>query len=214
VSGPRVVLADADRLTRAGVRAALAEGGFTPVAEVEDADAAVAAVREHRPDLSLIATALPGGGIDAARVITAESPTAAVVLLATRPSAEEVLAAVLAGASGYLPPNMRRERLAPALRAVLDGEVALPRRHTREVLDALRGHDGRRASVAARSRAPLTDREWQVLDLLSTGASSAQAAHRLRISEVTVRRHVSTAVEKLGVTDRAAALQVVRRSST
>jgi len=81
--------------------------------------------------------------------------------------------------------------------------VALPRRHTQHLLDALRGRDVRRAAVSARADSPITDREWEVVQLLADGASTAEVAHQLRISAVTVRRHASSVQRKLGVADRA-----------
>ena len=93
------------------------------------------------------------------------------------------------------------------------GEVALPRQYTERLLDELRGREIDRARVAAHANAALTDREWDVLRLLGEGASTAQMAQRLGISEVTVRRHVSSVVAKLGVSDRAGAAGVLHRSA-
>jgi DNA-binding NarL/FixJ family response regulator len=89
------------------------------------------------------------------------------------------------------------------LRGVLAGEAALPRRHTPHVLEALRGRDVRRATVGDRTHRFITDRQWEILDLLVEGRSTAEMARHLGISEVTARRHVSSVLPKLGVTDRA-----------
>jgi DNA-binding NarL/FixJ family response regulator len=213
VSAPRVLLADADELMLARLRLALTAAGFEVVGEVASAEAAVEAAGSEAPALVLVSSRLPGGGIDAVRRIAALWPSIELVVLADRPSGDELLDAVLAGASGYLAPEMRSERLAPALHAVLAGEVALPRRHTRRVLDELRGRSWRREVIAARASAPVTGREWEVLDLLVDGASSSQIARRLGISEVTVRRHASTVVAKLGLPDRAAAVRLMAERS-
>jgi DNA-binding NarL/FixJ family response regulator len=93
------------------------------------------------------------------------------------------------------------------------GEVALPRRYTNHLLDELRGRDVERTLVAAQASAALTDRQWEILRLLGQSASTAQMAERLGISEVTVRRHVSSLLAKLGVADRAEAVRVLRRSA-
>ena len=93
------------------------------------------------------------------------------------------------------------------------GEVALSRRHTQHLLDALRGRENERTLVTAQANAPLTDREWEVLRLLGDSASTGQLAQRLGISQVTVRRHVSSLLRKLGVADRAGAAMVLRRSA-
>jgi DNA-binding NarL/FixJ family response regulator len=135
-------------------------------------------------------------------------------VLTQRPSGAELLAAVLAGASGYLSRDVSSDRLPAALQGILAGEVALPRRHSAHLLDELRARHTQRAAVSAHAVAEITDREWEVLQLLAEGCSTAQMAQRLTISEVTVRRHVSKIVAKLGVTDRAAAAALMRARST
>jgi DNA-binding NarL/FixJ family response regulator len=200
---PRVLLADADAPTRVGLRLALTSEGFDVVAEAEDAAAAVTAALELEPDAAMLAASLPGGGIDAAREIATRRPRVRLVIVSNEPSGEELLEAVVAGASGYLARDVSTQRLPTALRAVLAGEVALPRRHTRHLLEALRGRDVRRAVVTAQASSPITDREWDVLELLAEGWSTAEIAHRLRISAVTVRRHCSSILAKLGLPDRA-----------
>jgi DNA-binding NarL/FixJ family response regulator len=213
VTAPRVLLAEHDELTRTGLRVTLSRAGFEVVEEVSDAAAAVSAAARRAPDLALLATKLPGGGIAAARDISGRHPGVRVVMLAPEPSGEELVDAILAGASGYLGPDTSRERLALALRGVLDGEVAIPRRHTRQLLDELRGRSSRRAVVEAAAGAAVTDREWEVLLALGEGSASSQIARKLHISEVTVRRHVSALVSKLGVRDRAAAVRLLHERS-
>jgi DNA-binding NarL/FixJ family response regulator len=99
------------------------------------------------------------------------------------------------------------------LRGVLAGEVAVPRRQPEHLLEALRGRDARRAAVAARAKAALTEREWDVLYLLADGGTTAEMARRLRISQVTVRRHLSSVLAKLDLPDRASAAALVDRRS-
>jgi DNA-binding NarL/FixJ family response regulator len=213
VTAPRVLLADADLPTRVGLRVALQSGGFDVVAEVEDAEAAVAAAIELSPELGLLATRLPPDGLEAVDRISKLRPGMRLVVLTDQPSARELLAAVLAGASGYLSTDMRPARLPDALTGVLAGEVALPRRHSGLLLDELRGRKGQRAAVSAKASALLSDREWEVLQLLGEGCSTAVIARRLRIAEVTVRRHVSAIVSKLGVPNRAAAAELMNPRS-
>jgi DNA-binding NarL/FixJ family response regulator len=214
VSGSgRVLLAERAGPTRAGLKMSLNRGGFEVVAEVGERDAAVEAAVEHGPDLALVSTELPGGGIDAARAIVERAPATKVVLLSARPEGQQLLASVLAGAAGYLSTDISPERLPEALKGVLRGEVALPRRHTQHLLDELRGRDTERTLVAQHANAALTDREWEVLRLLRDGGSTAEMANRLGITEVTVRRHVSSVLAKLGVADRAGAAELLRRSA-
>lgn len=213
MTAPRVFVAEADVLTRTGVRVALVDAGFDVVGEAGDTEAALAAVGDAAPDLMLVGATLPGGHLDALRRIASEYPAVRLVVLTTQPSGDELLEAVIAGASGYLGSDVDGSRLPHVLRSVLAGEVALPRRHTERVLEELRARRSRRAALTPHASAPLTDREWEVLELLSGGASSAQIAGRLRITEVTVRRHISATVAKLGVADRAAAVRLMGRSA-
>jgi DNA-binding NarL/FixJ family response regulator len=209
----RVLVAERDGPTRAGIRLALSGAGFEVVVEVGERDGAVEAAHEHRPDVALVSTDLPGGGIDLARAVASRLPGTKVVLLTPRPGEKELLAGVLAGAVGYLSKAINLERLPHALDGVIRGEVALPRQYTQHLLDVLRGREIDRTRVAAQANAALTDREWEVLRLLGESASTVQMAQRLGISEVTVRRHVSSVVGKLGVSDRAGAAGVLHRSS-
>lgn len=209
----RVLIADGQAATRAGLRVALTRAGFEVAAEVEELQPAVDAALRTRPDIALVSMELPGGGIRAVRTIAARLPAARVVVISARPSGEELVTAVLAGACGYLGVGMSLSRLPHALRGVLAGEVALPRAHSRHLLEALRFRDAGRARIAERSAANLTDREWEVLQLLAADASTAAMADELHISEVTVRRHVSALLAKLGVRDRAEAADLYRRRS-
>ena len=214
MTAPRVVLAVGDDMTRTGLRVALGDAGFDVVGEAGDADGAVADAVRARPDLVLVASDLPGGGLAAARRISAGQPSGPVVVLTNRPSGEELVESVLAGASGYLPTDGTQDRLPHALRGVLAGEVALPRRHTGRLLEELRGRRSRRTALDARSSRPITDREWEVLELLSAGVSTGEVARRLGIAEVTVRRHATSFAAKLGVGDRASAIRLLREGSS
>jgi DNA-binding NarL/FixJ family response regulator len=211
-AAPRVLLADADAPTRAGLRVALASAGFDVVAEASDAAGAVTDALALEPDAALLASSLPGGGIAAARDIAAQRPRVRTVIVSDAPSGEELLEAVIAGAAGYLGRDVNPQRLPTALRGVLAGEVALPRRHTQHLLEALRGRTARRAALAARASAAITSREWEVLDLLASGASTAEIAHRLGISAVTVRRHSSSILAKLDLPDRTSVLALLERA--
>jgi DNA-binding NarL/FixJ family response regulator len=209
----RVLLAEPDRLTRAGLRMVLEAGGLQLAGEAADAGAAVAVAVDERPDLALVAAELPGGCLEALRQISARVPRTRLIVLTGRPSGEELVDIVLAGAAGYLPRDTRSERLPHVLRAVLSGEVALPRRHSQHLVDALRGREARRSELAARSDATLTDREWEVLQLLGNDVPTAEIARRLGISDVTARRHISSIVAKLGVPDRASAVKLLHDRS-
>jgi DNA-binding NarL/FixJ family response regulator len=207
------MLAVADAPTRVGLRGVLRSHGFDVVAEVEEAAAAVEAVKRAGPDLAVLASELPGGAVDAMAEISRRRPGVRLVMLTTSPDDEELLAAVLAGASGYLSAMISPARLPDALRGVLAGEVALPRRLSARLLDELRARRTHRAIVSAHATSPISAREWEILELLDEGCSTAEMARRLRISEVTVRRHASSAAAKLGVADRAEAVALLRERS-
>jgi DNA-binding NarL/FixJ family response regulator len=206
-----VLLAAPDRPTRAGLRVVLERDGADVTGEATDAATAVAMALAGRPDVAIVAAELPGGGLEAAREIAAGAPRVRVVFLTGDPSGEELVDAVVAGAVGYLGRDVDAERLPAIVRAVLAGEIALPRRHSQYLVDALTRRDTRRGRLAARTNARLTDREWEVLEMLAEDCSTAEIGLRLGISAVTARRHIASLVAKLGVEDRAAAAELLRR---
>jgi DNA-binding NarL/FixJ family response regulator len=206
----RILLAEADAPTRAGLRLALEAHRFEIVGETESTAAALAATRELRPDVALIASDLPGGGLGTVRMIAKARRATRIVVLSQRPGDEELVDAVLAGAIGYLGKDVSPERLPVVIEGVLAGEVALPRHLSRRLLDEVRGRDAHRSRVSERASAPLSDREWEVLHLVAAELRTGEIALRLGISEVTVRRHVSSVLGKLGVPDRRGAVSLMR----
>jgi two-component system, NarL family, nitrate/nitrite response regulator NarL len=215
VSGvsPRVLLASGDASFRTGLRVALESAGFSIAAEVSDAQGAVSAAVAQRPELVLISADLPGGAFGAVREASARLPGTRVVVLTRSPTGEELVAAVQAGAAGYLGEDVSQARLPAVMRGILDGEVALPRRETQHLLDAMRGRDSRQAAMAARAATALTNRELEVLDMLVAETSTGEMARRLEISQVTVRRHVSSVLGKLRLPSRAAAVKLLGQRS-
>lgn len=207
----RVLIADHDGSSRSGVRMSLDGHGFEICAEAGSAGEAVEAARRERPDVCLIEADLPGGGVDAIRRVLSEVPGTVVVMLSGSVDDERLLAAVRAGASGYLLKDMDPARLPIALRGALNGEAALPRALVGRVLEALRAQQhGRHARQLSRLGVRLTNREREVLELLEQGRATAEIGEALAISSVTVRRHVSEVLRKLGVPDRDSALRVLR----
>ena len=207
----RVVIADDHAPTRAGVEQALEADGCVVVAAVSDGPKAVAAAMEHEPDVCVLDIHMPGGGIRATSQITSALPDTAVVMLTASRDDEDLFEALRAGASGYLLKDMDPDRLAAALRGVLDGEAALPRSLVLKVIQSLQSPAKRRFRQAKTSRvSPLTSRETEVLDLMADGLSTEQIAERLFIGKVTVRTHVSNVLKKLRVPDRESAVRLVR----
>lgn len=198
--GPRrVVIADRDAASRAAVRAALEECGFAVCAEVADGPSAVEAAIRERPDVCLLDMQMPGNGVDAAAAIAACLPGTAMVMLTVAAAADDLSAAIEAGAAGHLFKDVDPARLPFALETLLAARTA-----------GEPGERGRRgAPPAGRAGAELTTRERQILDLLRGGASTAAVARRLGIGQVTVQRHVSEALRKLRVPDRKAAFALL-----
>jgi DNA-binding NarL/FixJ family response regulator len=213
VAAPTVVLADDHPPTLAGIRAALEDGGFVVVGQAADGEEAVRLAVAHRPDACVLDIGMPGmGGIAAAAAITEQVPVTAVVMLTVSSADEDVFAALGAGASGYLLKDTDPARLPFALRGVLAGEAALPRQLVARVLDEFRGRrKRRRLPLMHRMGGDLSEREWEVLELLGEGLATREVAQRLGIGDVTVRRHVTAVVRKLGVADRDAALRLLRQ---
>lgn len=203
----RVVIADDHPAARAGVRAALEHHGFEVCAEVATGPAAVEAAVEHRPDLCLLDVHMPGGGLAAAAEIGSALPETAVVMLTVSPDDEYLFGALEAGARGYLLKDIPVSRLPEALAAVIHGELALPRAFVSRLVEEFQRREPSGLRRVVRGRSPLTSRELEVLELMRDNLSTKQIALRLRISQVTVRRHIGSIVGKLGVTTRAAAVE-------
>jgi DNA-binding NarL/FixJ family response regulator len=207
-----VLVADDHPPTRAGVRAALERDGFVVCAEVADAQAAIEAARLERPAVCLLDIHMPGEGIRAAEVIGNELPDTAVVMLTVSRSDADLFDALRAGASGYLLKDIDPARLPLALRGVLDGEAALPRRLVSLLIEEFRERRRRRRiPLVGRRSVELTDREWEVLDLMRLGLTTEQIAERLFITPVTVRTHVSAILKKLHVANRDEAVRLLDR---
>jgi DNA-binding NarL/FixJ family response regulator len=206
----RVVIADDHPMTRVGVRIALERDGFEICAEADDAATAVEAAERERPDICLLDIQMPGSGIHAAEEIARKVPDAAIVMLTVSRSDRDLFDALRVGASGYLLKDTDPERLPLALRGVLDGEAALPRHLVALVIEEFRER-GRRRPLLKRRGVVLTDREWEVLELMSQGLTTFEIADRLFIEPVTVRTHVSAILKKLQVSSRKAALELLAR---
>jgi DNA-binding NarL/FixJ family response regulator len=133
-----------------------------------------------------------------------------VIVLTSSANEDELIDAVRVGAAGYLVTSMAPAGLPEAVRAVMRGELAIPRTLTAVLADRLRERLGRR-QVALRGRpgVELTSREWEVLELMCDGHSTREIASRLLISEITVRRHISAVLKKLQVTTRRDAVKLL-----
>jgi len=209
--GMRVLVADDHAPTRSGVRRVLEADGFEICAEEATGTAAVEAALRERPDVCLLDVRMPGGGgVAAAAEIARRLPEASIVMLTVSRDDADLFDALRAGAQGYLLKDIERTRLPAALRSVLAGEAQLPASLVARVLEEFRERQGhRRALLRERPAVQLRRREWEVLELLRDGLTTAEIANRLFVAEVTVRSHVSAILRKLRVPDRAAAVRLL-----
>lgn len=209
----RVLVADDHAPTREDIFRVLdGEERFTVCAVAADAAAAVQAAMRERPDICLLDIRMPGGGVAAAWEIAARLPEAKIVMLTVSEDDADLFAALHAGAVGYLLKTMNLRQLPDELERVCSGAAAMPPQLVARVLERFRGREPRWRQVAV-GRERLTTREWEVLELLASGLSTAEISRRLMISASAVRVHISSVVRKLGVADRAAAEALFRRRS-
>lgn len=207
---PRVLVADDHLPTRAGVRDVLERNGFVVCAEASTAEQAVEAARRERPDVCLLDVRMPGTGLAAAATISSALPETSIVMLTVSRDDSDLFDALRAGASGYLLKDMKREQLPDALRQVLNGEASLPPSLVARVIEEFRGRERRRLRLmSARPELRLRKREWEVLELLRDGRSTAEIAKHLFIAEATVRSHISAILKALRVSDRDEALRLL-----
>ncbi|GAA2044242.1 response regulator transcription factor [Agromyces tropicus] len=202
----RVLVVDDQALVRTGFRMILeVEPDLEVVGEVADGDAAVDAVRDLSPDVVLMDVRMPRtDGIEATRRIVAEHGTAVrIVMLTTFDLDEYVYDALQAGASGFLLKDVQAELLVAGVRAVHGGESLLAPSVTRRMIETFVTRP-RPSAASAPSHlvASLTDRERDVLALVSQGRTNGEIAHDLFISETTVKTHIGRLLAKLGARDR------------
>lgn len=201
----RVLLVDDDPLVRSGLRYLFDSApDLTVVAEAGDGDEALAAVREHRPDVVLMDLRLPRvDGITATAAVRALPDPPHVIALTTWDVNDAVLRSLEAGASAFLLKSAPPADILNAVRSVMDGDAVLSPRSTRQLLDHLRVDDsaGQRRSAEVALSA-LTAREREVCAAVGHGLTNAEVAQRLFIAEATVKAHLSTIQTKLGVRSR------------
>ena len=204
---PSVLLVGQNASTRAGVRLALESSIDCYDARTPAEAAAVAAVTF--PSVCFV-TSDPVRVMGIVAELAAAVPYAQIVVLTPKVREDELIAAVRAGAVGYLADDVDPDRLPFVVRGVMRGEAAIPRVLVSRLVGELRERRQRRVMLLeSREAVDLTSREWEVLEQLRRGATTKEIANTLSISQVTVRRHIGTLVHKLGVGDRKAAVALV-----
>jgi DNA-binding NarL/FixJ family response regulator len=203
----RVVVADDQATVREGLVALLGLlPGIDVVAQAADGQAALAAVADHAPDVVLMDLRMPGlDGLAATERLTKASPDVAVVALTSHADDATVLAALAAGARGFLTKNAGRQEIAQAIHAAAAGLSALDHEVQARLVSA-----ATTGQVPAELPDGLTRREAEVLALIGAGLANAQIAARMHISGATVKTHVNRIFAKTGVSDRAAAAGYAR----
>ncbi|MCL2424659.1 MAG: response regulator transcription factor [Micrococcales bacterium] len=204
----RVILVDDQQLVRAGLTMVVnAQPDMRVVGEAADGEAAVALVSRTPADVVLMDVRMPRlDGIEATAAITADPAAPRIVMLTTYDLDEYLLTAIKAGASGFLLKDAPPDDLVGAIRAVHSGDAVIAPASTRRLIDhvaALSGPDEDPARFAE-----LTDREREVLVLVSRGMSNAEIASTLFLAETTVKTHVGRILTKLGARDRVQAVVI------
>jgi two-component system NarL family response regulator len=202
----RVLVVDDAPLFQAGIAAALANAGLEVVGQAKDAMAAVDAAREHQPDLVVLDVLMPGmSGIEVVDTIIAASPGTRVVLLTSSESQEDLLAAIKAGARGYIVKDTPLPELVAAIEDVVAGGAVVSPSIAAGLFDTVRQLLRHRDIVVAR-KPSLTGREIEVLKLVAGGMTSREIGEKLFISENTVKNHVRNILDKLGLHSRGEAV--------
>ena len=203
----KVLIADDQALVRSGFRMILeSRADLEVVGEASDGEQAIRLAGQTRPDVVLMDVRMPGlDGVSATARLTAVADAPKVIILTTYDLEEPLYAALRAGASGFLLKDVRPADLVEAIRVVAGGDALLAPTATRRLLDRFLVTDMAPAAPAG-SLDRLTEREREVLTLLARGASNAEIADRLTVTEATVKTHVSAVLRKLGVRDRVQAV--------
>lgn len=203
----RVVVVDDHPFYREGVKSMtpLIDPGIAVVGEASDGPSALAAVAEHSPDVVLMDLAMPGmSGIEATRAIRAAHPGTPVLVL-TMLQDDSVIAALEAGAGGYLLKDASVEDVCRGIRSVFRGELVVAAQAAPRLVARVRTSTGLEAAFPG-----LTARERDILSLIADGEGNAAIARRLHLTPKTVRNYVSSVLAKLGAPDRESAAARVR----
>jgi len=209
----KLLVVDDVPLFRAGLTSALREAGFDVVGESDSADGAVAAAESLQPDIVLLDVLMPGlSGLDVVEKIAAIAPDCRVVLLTGSESEEDLLAAIKAGARGYVVKDTPFPQLVDAITAVQKGGAALSPQMAGKLFDITR-HLLRHQELIQSRKPTLTGREIEVLGLVAAGNTSREIGEQLFISENTVKNHIRNILDKLGLHSRnEAVLYAVREN--
>jgi two-component system response regulator DevR len=204
----RLLVVDDHWLVRLGLTSLFANlRHFGVVAEADTAASAISAAREHKPDVVIMDVRLPdASGVDACRQIRSENPITRVVMLTSFADEDAVVAAILAGASGYLLKQSDPERLITAVETAAAGGSLLDPAVTDTVLRWMRG-----TASGGDSHSRLSEQERKILPLIAEGKTNREIGAELFLSEHTVKTYVSSLLKKLQLARRAEAAAYIAR---
>jgi two-component system, NarL family, nitrate/nitrite response regulator NarL len=191
-----IVLAGGLALVRAARRSVLTHFGWHVVADTADATGAAEASARHGAGLVLVDADVPEGSFQAVRRIVEHAPSVSVLVVAAELDQETLLAAVRAGATGFVAETVGPDGLARAAEVALRGEAVIPRAAVVTLIEQLRGEARERTSVDGQSL-QLTRREADVMSRHREGMTPKEIAYALELSDVTVRRHLSSVAKKV-----------------
>lgn len=203
----RVVIAEDQTLMREGLRTILElEPGFLVVGLASDGHEAIAAARDHQPDIMLMDVQMPHlDGVQATAAISTQWPDCRVIMLTTFDSSDYLFEGMKAGARGYLLKDMPADQLITAIRQVYAGEsIIQPHLASRLIAEFSR------RSTPSPSAEPLSERELDVLRLMSDGLSNREIGQHLALAEGTVKNYVSTILAKLHAANRTQAARLAK----
>jgi two-component system nitrate/nitrite response regulator NarL len=206
----RVMLVEDHALVRTAVRQAITSADIEVVAELSTAEAAVAPALELRPDIILLDIDLPGmSGLQFVREVAPRLPGTKIIMLTVSAAHRDIVEAVRFGAAGYLTKDLTPEALMRSIQGARNGDLPMPRKMAAEVMADL-ARSSRRGVEEGRELSRLTDRETEVLRMISDGLTDREVSVALRISIRTVETHVSNILHKVAVRSRADAARVYR----
>lgn len=199
-------------LVRTAVREAITSADIEVVAEAATAEAAIEPALELRPDIILLDIDLPGmSGLQFVRELAPRLPDTKIIMLTVSSAHRDLVEAVRFGAAGYLTKDLTPEALLRSIKGARDGDLPMPRKMAAQML-AHFARGSRMSPVDAHGLPRLTDRETEILRLISEGLTDREVGVALKISIRTVETHVSNVLHKLDVRSRADAARLYRES--
>jgi two-component system, NarL family, nitrate/nitrite response regulator NarL len=207
-----VMLVEDHALVRTAVRQALSCDDIEVIAETSTAEAAVQPAMELRPDMILLDIDLPGmSGLQFVREMSPRLPKTKIIMLTVSSAHRDLIESVRFGAAGYLTKDLSPEALLRSVRGARDGDLPMPRKLAADAMAHLAR--GSRHAGDSHDLPRLTDRETEILRLISDGLTDREVSAALKISIRTVETHVSNVLHKLGVRSRADAARLYRESA-